>query len=63
MQARVEELALELEPIHITTILWAYGKLGKHPGIEVVEALLSPITNNITQIDTQVRIPVTGSHA
>ena len=40
MQARVGELAGELAPHQLSTVLWALGKLQAYPGIEVMETLL-----------------------
>ena len=53
-QARIEEVAQDLEPLQMTTILWSFGKLNYHPGIELMEALLSAVTLNTSSFATQV---------
>lgn len=54
-QARVEDVVQDLEPLQITTILWSVAKLDHHPGIELMEALLSAINLNIAGFAPQVR--------
>lgn len=53
LQARIEVLALTLPPLPTSTILWAYGKMLRHPGIELMEALLSTVTTSIQELEPQ----------
>ena len=64
VQARIEEVVQELEPLQITTILWSFGKLNYHPGIELMEVLLAAMSLNIGHFATQVfaTIHVCASH-
>lgn len=57
LQERIEQLALKLQPVHVTTILWAYARLELHPGIELMEALLSSVATGVHTFDPQVSQP------
>lgn len=58
LQARIEEVVQDLEPLQITTILYSLGRLNHHPGIELMEALLSGIHLNIQAFAPQVLLAV-----
>jgi len=56
LQERIEEVIGQLQPLQITTILWSYAQLKRHPGIELMEALLAPLSLNIGQADPEVGV-------
>ena len=62
MQARVGELAGELAPHQLSTVLWALGKLQAYPGVEVMETLLMRSRLSLPNHPPQVqRLPVSPS--
>ena len=54
VQARIEEVVQDLEPLQIASIVWSLGKLKHHPGIELMEALLATVNVNIAGFTPQV---------
>ena len=54
LQARIGELANELAPHQLSTILWALGKLQAYPGIEIMETLVTRSRTSLAEHGPQV---------
>jgi hypothetical protein len=54
LQARIGELANELAPHQLSTILWALGKMQAYPGIEIMETLVTRSRISLAEHDPQV---------
>ncbi len=53
-QARIGELANELAPHQLSTILWALAKMQAYPGIEIMETLVTRSRISLAEHGPQV---------